>query len=1079
MRRLPHQLATFVLAVVATLSGCNCDRTTTVKKFGALEVIYPSPENAKVDLSSAATENKATYDLGPVFMGQTREGSIKVRNTGQGTLTLKSLEVLEGADFVNVGEISNGTKAFDVAFTVDTEVGPTEDLGLTVKFTPPTEQKEQVDYAVRLLLAATGAEDGKDKVEILILGKGVSGVCDLGSVIQFGAVARGDTGLQEVLLRNPTQIEATATVGEVTGSDAAAFQFTADSARGTVTVPAGGTKTVKLQFTPTEIRAYFAFAKMRASAACPELSIRLEGEGVDSVLSWYWLKPDGTKANTVDFGYASPGSEVPREVKFENLGVAPVTVSQLAFNKNEFKVVGAAGEADPTQLTVPGKGTATLPVSFKPALLGPRTANLAFNTTLLKQPTGTMPAKGFGGGPDIDVKPSPALAFGKVAYFSGINPPSFTKRRLTVQNVGTLPSPPDVAGNLQLDASITLEAKAGTADTSEITAVLSGYNAATGLEAKAGSNTAYVDVTLTPSSLGVKSWTLKIKSNDPDEPEVAIDVTADIQQLPPCSYTVTPGSLDFGLVTPPNFKDLSVSIKNTGNDKCLLNNLGLSASSANIFSLPQGPIDSYELNAGESLNVIVRAWPQGAASTTLNVVTGALDFFMSSPTQPQKSVPLRATVAQGCLTIAPSDLDFGTVQVGCSSSTRTFSIYNTCTTPVQVNSVDMASAAGFPPGTPLCPGNTSCPEFRFVQTAVPGTIAPGSPTPMTFSAKYSPLDTGPDQGAIAVNATQNGQPVTYIITLQGAGDTEGLNTDTFTQDSKPKADILLVIDNSCSMASYQQSLATNFQSFIQYANAAGVDYNIAVTTTDDDPPGGFGGGEQGRFVSGASHPEKVLTPNTASVESKFGAKVNVGTNGSAEETCLSPALKALTAPLVNADNAGFLRPDAKLALVCVTDAPDQSTQTAVFYYNAFLNIKGFKNANAFTFNAIAGFNPSPAASCAGYDTGPDDGKYAYLVGQTNGVKDEICTPNWAGTLQQLGKTAFGFRTNFFLNATPNLAGGNVIEVQIDGITIPATDNRGAAIWTYDSVANSVNFEPSYVPEPGQTMTITYHVACYP
>ncbi|MBM4379559.1 MAG: hypothetical protein FJ086_09710, partial [Deltaproteobacteria bacterium] len=83
------------------------------------------------------------------------------------------------------------------------------------------------------------------------------------------------------------------------------------------------------------------------------------------------------------------------------------------------------------------------------------------------------------------------------------------------------------------------------------------------------------------------------------------------------------------------------------------------------------------------------------------------------------------------------------------------------------------------------------------------------------------------------------------------------------------------------------------------------------------------------------------------------------------------------------------------------------------------------------------------------------------------------------TLQQLGKTAFGFRTNFFLNASPDLTGGKVIDVKIDGVAIPATDNRGAAIWTYDSVANSVNFEPSYVPEPGQTMTITYYVACYP
>ncbi len=37
---------------------------------------------------------------------------------------------------------------------------------------------------------------------------------------------------------------------------------------------------------------------------------------------------------------------------------------------------------------------------------------------------------------------------------------------------------------------------------------------------------------------------------------------------------------------------------------------------------------------------------------------------------------------------------------------------------------------------------------------------------------------------------------------------------------------------------------------------------------------------------------------------------------------------------------------------------------------------------------------------------------------TNGVKAEICTSNWAGNLQNLGKTAPGYRTTFFLSADP-------------------------------------------------------------
>ena len=128
----------------------------------------------------------------------------------------------------------------------------------------------------------------------------------------------------------------------------------------------------------------------------------------------------------------------------------------------------------------------------------------------------------------------------------------------------------------------------------------------------------------------------------------------------------------------------------------------------------------------------------------------------------------------------------------------------------------------------------------------------------------------------------------------------------------------------------------------------------------------------------------------------------------------------------------------------------------------------------FTFNAIAPFNASPPAGCSAF--GPDS-RYLDVVRMTGGVSDDICTPDWSKTLEALGKTAFGFRTNFFLNGVPDLSGGRGIEVRIDNRVIDPKDSRGATVWQYDSAANSINFEPIYVPAPGQTLTITYYVAC--
>ncbi|MBS1149959.1 MAG: putative lipoprotein, partial [Myxococcaceae bacterium] len=382
------------------------------------------------------------------------------------------------------------------------------------------------------------------------------------------------------------------------------------------------------------------------------------------------------------------------------------------------------------------------------------------------------------------------------------------------------------------------------------------------------------------------------------------------------------------------------------------------------------------------------------------------------------------------------------------------------------------SPAGEKAGSANCPGTSDCPEFIAVSTAgiAPNTyINPGA-APVNFSMKYHPINYGPDNGAFLIKVTQNGTVVDYIITLSGAGDTMGLNTDTFKQDSKPKADILIVIDNSGSMYDKQQALSVNFASFIKYATSAQVDYQIGVTSTDMDT-----GAEQGRIIGDASNP-KILRPTTVDVENKFKAKVNLGTNGSASELSLEPAVAALTAPLITSDNAGLLRSDAVLAVVAVSDADDQSPLAVAIYVNQLLNIKGAQQATQFSYNSIGPYLASPPSGCSYDQTGP---RSLQAVVATNGVKEEICTPDWSKALEQIGKNAFGYRTNFFLTSSPDLTAGKTIVVKIDGVQLDPVDSRGAQVWTYDSTGNSVNFEPLFVPEPGKTLTITYFVACIP
>lgn len=1106
-------------AVLAVMQGCDgCRPVGPGRATGEVRIVY-------VDADGTQRQgDNGVYDFGTVSMGRDEVKKLVVTNTGTGAITIRTFTKTSG-DAVKVGtQIDDPSPVFTIAFDGETVVpGGGESVELDIHFLPPVQEGVlQFSHETILVMNSDNTEPMKGQAQITLKGTAVSGECDLPATIDFGAVARGDQMSNTFDYSNMRPIDTHGYLGAIESQQGdGIFIITPESPKGEFLLPAMRTKTATFTFKPTEERDYIATVRMRRADGCPEKPVRLIGTGVDAVLKW-------TPA-LVDFGYAPPNTTVEGEVTFTNKSLRPVEITSVGTREgtspsNVFKVTDPGnGSMDLTRITVPGGvrdtmtnmivgGTTTVKLSCRPVVLGPRQGSLTGATTLMTQSTISVQLRCVGGGPDIDARPNPTLNFGRIAYFSNANPPSFATRKITVQNVGTRPTPADPRANLKLGTNDGTGNYVGPywevvpaagSDMSEIcvgvfdtmtntctnTLPTSGagrYDPIQGLEAGGATSIVDIPVRVTPNGFGMRSFTVRIFSNDPDEAVTSITVSANAVMVPPCDVEITPIALQFGIVSPPTVKDLGFTIRNrlTGpNDLCLMSNLQLLPETGTptgmpaVFSLPGGPIDELELMPGETRQVMVRAWPQGMLPPFPAQVSGKVSFNVADPIAPQREVALTATIASSCLTISPSTLNFGTVKKDCNSPNRNFQIYNSCSTDVVINSAMMQSAAGEGPGGPNCPGTSPCPEY-FVVAGIPaGTrVTPGATTPITFSLKYRPINFGPDTGAFQISVTQNSQPLDYIVALQGVGDMTGLNTDTFRQDTKPKADILMVIDDSCSMGDKQAALAQNMAAFLQYATSNQVDFQLAVTNTELTDP------DHGKFclTNDCPHGNKILRPTTPNLQNEFAALVDVGLNGFSE-SCMQPATRALTPPYITdpAINGGFLRNDAVLAVVCVTDARDQAPQAPVFYLNQLLNIKGSQRANQFTYNVVGPFLPSSPSGCA-YDD-PNDGRHDFMVSQTNGVKEEICTPNWATSLERIGKNAFGYRTNFFLTSRPDLMAGP-IQVAIDGVSIPAVDPNPltmSRIWTYDATNNSVNFEPLYVPEPGKTLTITYIAECIP
>ncbi len=1098
--RIPYMHSSRLFAAslaVAFVSGCaDCGGgKTPPPSYGEVAVIYD------VD-GTQITSRDGTYDFGRVPMGTSKTLKVTVQNRGLRALDLDRVTKESGAN-VKLGDTLDELPAvFKLAFT-RTTLGAGESVTYDLTFDAPLETDATVvtkDWESKVQLHVLNVAPGSEVSTLTFKGTAIAGSCVLPATIDFGAVMLDDQAKHVEPVRNTSPLDATATIGAITSNsgDDTAFGFAPESITGTVTIPAAGSRDLVFTFKPTDARDYLALVKARAAEACPELTIKLVGTGVSQVLA--------CAPSPVDFGYVTPGLTVQRELMLQNLSNKAITVTNLATRigsapSSEYRLLGADTVTIPAAVRTNGAltaGAAPVQLTFTPANLGVRNGALVGATTLAKQPMFACPLRGVGGGPDIDLKPA-ALNFGRVPFFMNATTPFFVERKITIRNVGTDPNPPDVSAHLHLgrpNEPFRVTPKNGSSPLTDICVGVydpvnypaqpcrnelpASYNAQVGLRALA---TQFLDVPVRVQPSGVnlnQEWDVTFFSNDPDEPEVTVNVKAQSVDVPPCNAAITPTSLNFGLVTPPQYRELSFQIRNLGtnpNETCLITALDMKAGSDPVFSLPAGAIDQLELMPGEVKNVTVRAWPQGATTGQVQQVLGAVQFGISRINDPQQEISLSASIATACLTITPHDLDFGTVQKNCNSPRRTFSIYNTCTNPVTVISYGMLSAAGAPPGTMYCTGTTVCPEFHIDGTPSFGNgtqITSGS-MPQTFAIRYKPLDDGADTGAFLLKVNQNGSVVDYVVTLRGKGDAFGLNTDVFRQDSRPKADILLVIDDSGSMSNKQMSLAANFSSFISFATQQNIDYHIGVTNTEMSGSTAAMAG----YLHGTPTNPKVLTPTTPDVQNLFRQKVQVGTTGYDEGiSCI--AVKALTSPLVTNENAGFLRHDAVLAVVGVTDAPDQCPAAAVVYENQLRNIKGAQNPNMFSYNIIGPFLPQAPAGCT-YDGPPQDPKHIYLTTALGGLREEICTQNWATALENLSKRAFGYRTNFFLTAEPDLTAGNQITITIDqgqgAEQVLPTDPRGAPVWHYDSVSNAVIFEPLFVPGAGAVMTVTYRVAC--
>lgn len=225
-----------------------------------------------------------------------------------------------------------------------------------------------------------------------------------------------------------------------------------------------------------------------------------------------------------------------------------------------------------------------------------------------------------------------------------------------------------------------------------------------------------------------------------------------------------------------------------------------------------------------------------------------------------------------------------------------------------------------------------------------------------------------------------------ILSIQKVSGKVKLEIDVMSA-SNSLVDLLFVVDDSGSMNEYQNILSKNADILTKRLTQYGADVNAAVitTTTNFDNAGQFVGG-------------RYTKSNDPNFELELSQFLKPGVNGNGIEMHFDSIKAALSEPLLSGSNKGFMRENAKIGIIFLSDAEDQSEMTVNELTQFLMSTKQSKD-NVFVSGAIVP-TQSPS-SCPSDDPSLKPVKIEGLISNFNGKTVNLCDPNFGENLSLL------------------------------------------------------------------------------
>ncbi|HUU02600.1 MAG TPA: choice-of-anchor D domain-containing protein [Myxococcota bacterium] len=1072
MRQVSKLFTTAVVACAMMLTcGCDDDRGLQESAPRAGSFFVGSNDTAPgLDEFDTTPESSAIeIDFGLVDVSSVAKRYLFVRNTGRSKLLLTAIQMDSGSspDFV-VACLSGGVfvSPCPASTAKPSEIAPGSDLQIEISYAPIEVGSDTGGFSLtcnavdhQTITVALSGQGVTPEIQVCAsdcTGDQQGAQCTAAAEIcnddtapddlsvDFGDLELSASVRREVTIRNNGDQELQINNLAITGGDFNQFSLDLNGNSLPGGLSAGGQVTIFISYEPKSGGTHLSALAIRSNDVNENvIQVSLNGRGMAPRLC--------PEPLALDFGNVPTGETGEMSFKISNCGLLDIDLTNVALSPDppdpEFSLLSLPTF---TKTLTPGESL-DINVQYHPTDSGSDHGGVdLFSNDPASDPgsglTGTIALYGESIPRECDLQATPF-----VVNFGGVVQDTAQTVELIISNQGT--------------DSCTIENVAITTNSEDNEFAI--LQAPPANEVIDPGDTRVVEMEYHPINLGADHGLLVIYGNDKDGHELPVDLNGEGVETAECDVVIQPAPfVNFGLVKLYNTKAMSVTISNQGLATCHLQNaeVELVPIFGQDFSLTAHPPFPATLgprgqpNSSAEVEVTFapqREWGQFAIMRIYvdDPDLGDLactDDTTGNPIPGQACLNLTATSKESELEIVPAELDFGVVTVGCNSPTMCVNVYNLGTVNISIDDIAL--------------DNPADPNFEITQAPMTSFNLAGAAS-FQVCLRYHPQDTNPHRATLIIKADGDEE---HTVPLFGRGTDISDQSDIFYQPSQVRSDVLFVVDCSGSMGDDQQNLADNFGAFINWAINLDVDFHLGVVATDVDNMNAWSGTPPRQITSGilvnTDSTPKIITSQTPDFIGRFQDNVRLGDSCSNHEAGLEGAWIALSEPFVSDPeaNLGFLREDAKLYIIILSDEPDQSKGEPDFYVDFFKSIKGYRNTEMMAVSAI----------CADE---PPNGRYYYITQETGGIFESINTADWNTTLEALGFDAFAAIREFPLSR-PADAGS--LTVTINDNPVPQASSEGGADgWTYYPDTNTIYFGDDYVPDKGDKIEVDYSATC--